>query len=145
MKTYSEKLKDPRWQRKRLKIMQRDDFTCTLCGDSKSTLNVHHWEYKGEPWDVDNDNLSTVCVTCHELIELRKKRGLPTRAGRTHRFLNAGEIIQNGDEWWAYGKGWLGFGNAIGNPYTKYGWTDDFPNYMKPPCARRMISKDLCS
>jgi len=26
--TYSEKLKDPRWQKKRLEILSRDNFTC---------------------------------------------------------------------------------------------------------------------
>jgi hypothetical protein len=144
MSKYSEKLRDPRWQRKRLEIMQRDNFACTLCSDSKSTLNVHHWEYKGEPWDVENDNLSTVCVSCHELIELRKKGGLPTRAGRMYRFLEAGEIIQEGDEWWACGKGWLRFGNGIGQPYRKYDW-GDFSDHWKLPSARRMISKDLCN
>ena len=69
MKTYSEKLKDPRWQRKRLEIMQRDNFTCTQCGDKHSTLNVHHWEYAKEPWDAKKIDLSTVCVTCHKNIE----------------------------------------------------------------------------
>jgi hypothetical protein len=144
MKSYSEKLKDPRWQRKRLEIMQRDDFACILCGDSKSTLNVHHWEYKGEPWDVDNDNLSTVCVTCHELIEYRKKHGLPTRAGRMHRFIEAGEIIEEGDEWWACGKGWLKFGKAIGQPYIKFDWGNN-SDFWKLPGARRIISKNSCN
>ena len=69
MKTYSEKLKDPRWQRKRLEIMQRDNFACTQCGDAKTTLNVHHWQYSKEPWDVKNEDLTTVCRSCHEEIE----------------------------------------------------------------------------
>lgn len=30
---YSQKLLDPRWQRKRLEILQRDDFTCQVCSD----------------------------------------------------------------------------------------------------------------
>jgi hypothetical protein len=69
MKTYSEKLRDPRWQRKRLEIMQRDNFTCTQCGDTKSTLNIHHWEYRKEPWDVSSEDLTTVCEACHKEIE----------------------------------------------------------------------------
>jgi len=69
MKTYSEKLKDPRWQRKRLEIMQRDNFTCTQCGDTSTTQNVHHWQYSKEPWDAKNGDLTTVCRSCHEEIE----------------------------------------------------------------------------
>lgn len=69
MKTYSEKLKDPRWQRKRLEIMQRDNFKCTQCGDTSTTQNVHHWQYSKEPWDAKNEDLTTVCRFCHEEIE----------------------------------------------------------------------------
>lgn len=66
--TYSDKLKHPKWQKKRLEILQRDNFTCTLCGDIETTLNVHHEQYKGEPWDVPNELLKTVCEHCHEII-----------------------------------------------------------------------------
>jgi hypothetical protein len=73
MKTYSEKLKDPRWQRKRLEIMQRDNFACTQCGDTSMTQNVHHWQYSKEPWDAKNEDLTTVCRSCHEEIEKCKE------------------------------------------------------------------------
>jgi hypothetical protein len=73
MTTYTEKLRDPRWQRKRLEIMQRDNFTCTQCGDTSTTQNVHHWEYVKEPWDAKNADLVTVCETCHKEIEECKK------------------------------------------------------------------------
>ncbi len=39
---YSEKLKDPRWQKKRLEIFQRDEFHCQQCGDGENTLCVHY-------------------------------------------------------------------------------------------------------
>lgn len=67
-KTYSEKLRDPRWQRKRLEVMQRDDFACQFCEAKDKTLNVHHVEYiKGrEPWEYDNLYLITVCEECHK-------------------------------------------------------------------------------
>lgn len=71
---YSEKLRDPRWQRKRLEIMQRDNFTCRHCGDSQSTLNVHHLEYNGEPWEVQNDLLITLCEVCHECEHAYRKK-----------------------------------------------------------------------
>ena len=69
MSEYSEKLKDPRWQKKRLEIMQRDGFKCKWCGDGKNTLNIHHYAYSGEPWEVDNNELVTICRHCHLIIE----------------------------------------------------------------------------
>jgi hypothetical protein len=70
MSTWYEQLKDPRWQRKRLEIMQRDEFCCRVCGDSESTLNVHHGYYgKGlAPWEYGDDTLWTLCSSCHEYI-----------------------------------------------------------------------------
>ncbi len=65
--TYSEKLKDPRWQKKRLKILERDNWTCVLCEAKDKTLVVHHTFYRGEPWEVDNKCLHTLCEDCHKL------------------------------------------------------------------------------
>lgn len=65
--TYSEKLKDPRWQKKRLEILNRDEFKCQHCLDEESTLNVHHISYsEGEPWEIENKLLLTLCKNCHE-------------------------------------------------------------------------------
>jgi hypothetical protein len=66
---YSEKLRDPRWQKKRLKILERDGFTCQDCGDKDSPLHVHHVYYvKGrEPWDYPQFSLRTLCEECHSL------------------------------------------------------------------------------
>lgn len=65
--TYSEKLKDPRWQRKRLEIFQRDNWTCQKCEDTKSPLVVHHRFYllDHEHWDYPDDLLVTLCERCH--------------------------------------------------------------------------------
>lgn len=69
MATYSEKLKDPRWQKLRLQVLQRDDFTCQYCGEKTKTLHVHHLCYpkSRNPWDVDDDALLTVCCDCHSI------------------------------------------------------------------------------
>jgi len=66
--TYSEKLRDPRWQKKRLEILNRDDFTCIQCGDKESTLHVHHfiYIYGRDPWDYPDVNFIVLCKTCHE-------------------------------------------------------------------------------
>jgi len=65
---YLEKLKDPRWQKIRLEIFQRDNWTCQSCGEITKTLHVHHWTYeKGlEPWDYPLEELVTLCESCHE-------------------------------------------------------------------------------
>ena len=67
-KTYSEKLKDPRWQKKRLDILSRDNFKCQCCGNGELTLHVHHTKYiKGnDPWDYKDNFLVTLCELCHD-------------------------------------------------------------------------------
>jgi hypothetical protein len=65
---YWAKLKDPRWQKKRLEVMEYNDFACEHCGDAESTLNVHHKAYKkkADPWEYSIDELACLCETCHE-------------------------------------------------------------------------------
>lgn len=67
-KSYSEKLLDPRWQKKRLEVLDSAQFQCEICGDTESTLHVHHKQYfKGrEVWDYDRNQLACLCKGCHE-------------------------------------------------------------------------------
>lgn len=67
---YSEKLKDPRWQKKRLEILSRDNFTCQCCGDKDTSLHIHHSKYTGEPWEAPNEDLKTLCEHCHYCIDV---------------------------------------------------------------------------
>lgn len=66
-KTYREKLLDPRWQKRRLHILERDGWECVLCGVDNLTLHVHHKRYiRGkQPWDAPDDALVTLCERCH--------------------------------------------------------------------------------
>ena len=66
---YFAKYKDPRWQKKRLEILDRDEWACQLCHDSESPLHVHHKGYvKGrDPWAYDDSWLATVCEVCHQI------------------------------------------------------------------------------
>ena len=68
VKSYSERLQDPRWQKKRLRIMERDKFACRECGNTKNTLNVHHGCYipGRDPWEYPDNVLRTLCEDCHE-------------------------------------------------------------------------------
>lgn len=70
MTSYFEKLKDPRWQRQRLEILERDQFTCQRCGSTEKTLHVHHGYYVRDcdPWDYEEWTLHTVCCDCHAEI-----------------------------------------------------------------------------
>jgi len=72
---YSEKLKDPRWQKKRLQIFERDHWTCKYCGEEENTLHLHHLFYfKGkEPWEINDGFLVTLCENCHHRDEECKK------------------------------------------------------------------------
>lgn len=69
---YAEFLKDPRWQKKRLEIMQRDNFTCQYCGATDKELQVHHRFYLNgrKPWEYSNSALITLCDNCHAYAHL---------------------------------------------------------------------------
>lgn len=75
MSTYQELFRDPRWQKKRLKIFERDDWTCTRCTDDQFELHIHHLKYvKGrKPWEYSDDQLTTYCVNCHTQFHLFEK------------------------------------------------------------------------
>jgi hypothetical protein len=67
--TYKEQLLDPRWQRRRLEILERDGFACRMCGSQDKTLHVHHVAYapdRSPPWETVSEMLITLCAGCHE-------------------------------------------------------------------------------
>jgi hypothetical protein len=66
--TYSEKLKDPRWQKKRLEVLEENEWRCEVCFDDAQTLHVHHDKYIGEPWETPNEYLFVLCEECHSFI-----------------------------------------------------------------------------
>ena len=74
MSAYSDKLKHPKWQKKRLQILNRDRFSCRLCGDKETTLHIHHKYYEDgcDPWEYPNQALVTLCEHCHKEVEHHK-------------------------------------------------------------------------
>lgn len=78
--SYEDQLKDPRWGKKRSRIIKRDKFKCTECS-SLDELNVHHKYYvRGKrAWEYPNNALITLCQKCHgkwheeNIIEIRDK------------------------------------------------------------------------
>lgn len=77
--SYSEKLKSPKWQKKRLEILQRDNFKCLCCNNDEKTLHIHHLEYNNcEPWEYENASLITLCEDCHNNEEFLKNFTSPS-------------------------------------------------------------------
>jgi len=91
MQTYLEQIRDPRWQRKRLEILNAANFKCENCGSVNNELNVHHSAYlKGQPaWEHPVELLHCLCRPCHKerqqiedslKIEMMKRlRQVPTQ------------------------------------------------------------------
>lgn len=74
MKSYSELLRDPRWQKKRLQKLEAAEWMCFECESTDKTLNVHHVRYiKGrKPWEYENDQLQVLCEECHGIEHKRR-------------------------------------------------------------------------
>jgi len=74
--TYGKLLRHPKWQKRRLEIMERDGFRCYACGDDKNTLTVHHKRYNGLPWNSWDDDLQTLCQPCHSALGKHGRGGV---------------------------------------------------------------------
>lgn len=74
-KSYSEKLLDPRWQKRRLQVFQYAGWRCQICGCSTRTLHAHHSYYKRgkEPWQYPKGAIIAVCNTCHAKLHPEHK------------------------------------------------------------------------
>lgn len=65
---WQEMLRDPRWQRRRLEVLDAAGWKCEECGDSHNELQVHHRHYRSgaKPWDYSRRELRALCSACHE-------------------------------------------------------------------------------
>jgi hypothetical protein len=59
---------NPGWQKRRLEIMQRDNWTCQRCYNTEEQLEVHHLVYRGKTkyQDYLDCELITLCRSCHQ-------------------------------------------------------------------------------
>lgn len=66
--SYRDQLLHPKWQRKRLEVMDLAGFKCALCGDGDTTLNVHHRRYVSGrmAWEYDTSEMECLCRPCHQ-------------------------------------------------------------------------------
>ena len=72
--TYAEKLKDQRWQKRRLYLLEAANWTCQgPCQNQKSNpnLSVHHRLYlrNTDPWDYEDWAYQVLCDECHEAAQ----------------------------------------------------------------------------
>jgi hypothetical protein len=72
----SDSYKDPRWQKLRLEVMNRDGWACVACLDAGTSLQVHHLDYHGELWETPMDQLQTLCEDCHKVLGKHPKGGI---------------------------------------------------------------------
>ena len=88
---YSAKLRDARWQRLRLKVMERDGWQCqdaNCDSPANTTLQVHHKRYlpQREPWEYPLENLVAYCEPCHERQHTETKQPRPLVEGEFYRW-----------------------------------------------------------
>jgi len=64
---WKEQYLHPNWQKMRLAVLNRDNFTCVDCHDRHKTLHVHHLKYlRGKMiWEVPIWYLVSLCEDCH--------------------------------------------------------------------------------
>ncbi|UXO94091.1 HNH endonuclease [Pseudanabaena phage Pan5] len=120
--TYKEKLLDPRWQKKRLEIMNRDGFKCVYCGEEKETLNVHHCVYAEgtDPWEYYDRFLVTLCKNCHEKEHSKESESAITAIEIGVRVsLTFNERLILADEFRKGGNGFIDSLKALINTYGK--------------------------
>lgn len=65
---YAEKLKDSRWQKRRLQLFEASNWKCEHCATGSKPLHVHHLHYFGntDPWDYADALLVVLCEDCHK-------------------------------------------------------------------------------
>jgi len=94
---YSDKLKSPKWQKKRLEILDIHKFKCDECKSEEKTLHVHHRFYlKGrEPWQYDNDVFQVLCEDCHTKEHEPKEKVIEVIPEKYHKII---EFLQKFDD-----------------------------------------------
>lgn len=65
---YNVYLPSEHWQDRRIKALEKANYTCQCCS-SKKNLQVHHLTYKNVWHELDQD-LKVVCRDCHKKIHL---------------------------------------------------------------------------
>ena len=49
-------------------VLNRDNYTCQICGEKDTRLEVHHIQFRSKGGSNMMDNLVTLCLDCHKQI-----------------------------------------------------------------------------
>jgi len=81
--SYAEKLRDPRWQKKRLDVLESAGWECLECGATARELHVHHYWYEPKrlPWEYPDKCFGVLCGSCHSKWHAEKLSIDKTLAG----------------------------------------------------------------
>lgn len=82
--------KDPRWQRKKYKIMEQRSWQCEWCRTTDHQLRVHHAYYeRGKMvWEYPDDSLYCLCDRCHKKANELKRHAQRILARIHPKYLN---------------------------------------------------------
>jgi 5-methylcytosine-specific restriction endonuclease McrA len=58
------------YQQQQLQVLRRDGWRCQSCGTMRN-LEIHHKEFRSHSGDDSEQNLITLCNTCHTAIHRR--------------------------------------------------------------------------
>ena len=58
------------YERLRQQVLRRDGWKCQFCG-TMSNLEVHHNKFRSHSGDDSEQNLITLCTTCHARVHRR--------------------------------------------------------------------------
>lgn len=59
------------YERLRQRILRRDGWKCQACG-AMTNLETHHWQFRSHSGDDSEENLITLCVSCHAEMHSRR-------------------------------------------------------------------------
>ena len=74
--SYSDELRNPLWQKRRLQVFERAGWRCEWCGTTQSQLHAHHKVYlsRHKPWEYPDILLECLCDQCHERAHEHKRQ-----------------------------------------------------------------------
>lgn len=65
------RVKDMKWQKLRIRIIERDNYQCVKCEEKQlSKLSAHHIKPRSQGGKNVIRNLITLCLRCHNFVEM---------------------------------------------------------------------------
>ena len=56
----------------RQQVLRRDSWRCQFCG-ARANLEVHHQQFRGHSGHDSEENLITLCVSCHAEVHSQRR------------------------------------------------------------------------